>query len=91
MKIINDIDELKHLARDTNFECKILLNHGCFSRKLISYDPHETDGYLWCIFNHIDDTTDKYNSDEELLHRYPLFIEAIKYGALVYDPENCYV
>ena len=84
-KIIGTIDQLKKLAYDREFECRILLNGGCFSRKYISYDPTETDGYLWRIVNSIDDTIVEYRTDKELIDDYPLFFEAMKYGALIYD------
>lgn len=88
MKCITSLDHLKELARETNFECKLLLNGGVFSRKTISYDPEE---FEWSMINHIDDTVDEFSSDEDFIQSYPLFFEAIKKGALVYDPENCFV
>ena len=88
MKPITDLDQLRYLAREQNFECRINLNGGCYSRKTISWDPEEM---RWIVYNHIDETKDIYEGDQELCHKYPLFFEAIKYGALVYEPETCYV
>ena len=91
MEKISSLDKLKELAYNKNFECLICLNGGAMSRKIISYDPDEVDSYRWAIYNHIDDSEERYDSDEEFEEHYSLFFEAIGKGALIYDPKNCFV
>lgn len=62
-KIIKDLEELKKLAsRDGGVDCFIKLNFGARSSKHIDYNP----GDGWYIYNEIDDTEDKYPTDESL-------------------------
>ena len=88
MKCITSLDHLKEISKEVNFECQLLLKGGLFSRKTISYDPEE---FEWTMYNHIDDSEDVFISDDDFKQSYPLLFEAIEKGALIYDPENCFV
>lgn len=90
MERVRDIEHLKELAKHRSFECKLLLQGNCFSRKTIYYDPSGFDGTKWSIYNHIDDTYKFYESDIMLKEFYPLLFDAIEAGALIFEPELCY-
>ena len=78
--IVETLDQLKQLASEEPFDCRILLNHGVCSSKLIQYEP---EGNIWSIFHMIDDTETFYNGDDELKNNYPFLLEAIEHHALV--------
>lgn len=85
-KPIESIEQLEHLAYQRDFECKLRLNGGVFSRKTISFDPVCDCGCpLWTIYNHIDDTSESYDETEAFKKGYPLLFEAIKVKALTYE------
>jgi hypothetical protein len=86
MKVpIKSIEELKELAQNEDFECQLVLNGGLISRKYIKFDPEY--GY-WYILNFIDDSEFEYENDKEFEEDYPLFFEALRNRALIYENEE---
>lgn len=81
---ITSLDMLKRCAYEQPFECRILLNHGLFSRKQVTYYPL-LPKKKWEIYNHIDDTFDSFRSDKQFKKLYPLFFEAMDKGSLVFE------
>ena len=83
--LIRDIADLEDRA--TGFdpaECFIRLNHGCISRKLISYFP---DTKEWWVYHLIDDTEHTYQTFQEMCDNTNIG-KALISGALCYEGDN---
>jgi hypothetical protein len=85
-KRISSLPELKELARDNWFECRLLLAGGSvFSRKEICFDS-KTQKFL--VYNSIDDTNQEFTSKQLMDTSCTNVGNAIAKGALVYDTES---
>ena len=76
-KKIKTIDQLKQLAED-GIECCILLNHGVYSVKYISWSVD-----TFYVFNYIDESDQELTEDQIMDDNYTNIGKAMKMGALV--------
>ena len=72
--VIESLIQLQELAEGVDLEIFMQLK-GCKSSKTISY--YKTND-IWCLYNDIGDSTDKYGSTREFVAKYPFFFRALE-------------
>ena len=73
--VIESLMQLQELADGVELEIFMRLSGFYKSSKTISY--YKTND-AWCLYNDIDDTSDKYTSTSEFKVKYPFFFETLK-------------